>query len=100
MTRIGFVGLGNMGAPMCHRLIQAGHQVHVFDADPDKTAAASLASGYLADAARAAFTLAAQRYGAQAAELHVAKRIEDDAGLSFRLPGDWTPPWEQTDPSG
>jgi hypothetical protein len=46
MTRIGFVGLGNMGAPMCHRLIQAGHQVHVFDADPDKTAAASLAGGY------------------------------------------------------
>lgn len=25
----------------------------------------------------------------------VAKRIEDDAGLSFRLDGDWTPPWEQ-----
>jgi 3-hydroxyisobutyrate dehydrogenase-like beta-hydroxyacid dehydrogenase len=301
MTRIGFVGLGNMGAPMCHRLIQAGHQVHVFDADPDKTAAAALAGGYVAesaagcaragellftslprpdhvravmvdagalaalpagavwvdlttnqidlvtsladrapdgvavvdspvtgavdgarngrltlfaggdpaavdrvrpvldvlgtviscgplgtgnvvklvtnqlwfiaaaalgegfalgmrhgvdlgvlwsairqsvgdsfvaahdapsifaghydpsftldlclkdlrliqqlqdglgadlpltDAARGAFTLAAQRYGAQAAELHIAKRIEDDAGLSFRLPGDWTPPWE------
>jgi len=52
----------------------------------------------LTDAARAAFTLAAQRYGTQAAELHVAKRIEDDTGLSFRLPGDWTPPWEQTDP--
>ena len=52
----------------------------------------------LTDAARSAFTLAAERYGAQAAELHVAKRIEDDAGLSFRLPGDWTPPWEQTDP--
>src|SRR5215471_3013698 len=57
MTRIGFVGLGNMGAPMCHRLIQAGHQVHVFDANPDKTAAASLAGGYpaksAADCARA-----------------------------------------------
>src|SRR5215470_16115044 len=51
----------------------------------------------LTDAARGAFTLAAERYGTQAAELHVAKRIEDDAGLSFRLPGDWTPPWEQTD---
>jgi 3-hydroxyisobutyrate dehydrogenase-like beta-hydroxyacid dehydrogenase len=307
MTRIGFVGLGNMGAPMCHRLIEAGHQVHVFDADPGKTAAAALAGGYraesaagcaraaevfftslprpdhvqavmvdagalaalsagavwvdlttnqadlvtslasrapdgvavvdspvtgavdgarngrltlfaggdpvavgrvrpvlevlgtviscgplgtgnvvklvtnqlwfiaaaalgegfalglrhgvdlgvlwsairqsvadsfvaahdapsifaghydptftldlclkdlrliqdlqdglgadlpLTDAARGAFTLAAQRYGAQAAELHVAKRIEDDTGLSFRLPGDWTPPWEQTDPPG
>jgi len=27
--------------------------------------------------------------------LHVAKRIEDDTGLSFRLEGEWTPPWEQ-----
>ena len=48
----------------------------------------------LTEAARDPFTLAAQRYGAQAAELHVAKRIEDD-GLSFRLPGDWTPPWNR-----
>lgn len=48
----------------------------------------------LTEAARAAFTLAADRYGTQAAELHVARRIEDDANLSFRLPGDWTPPWE------
>lgn len=46
-------------------------------------------------AARAAFGLAAERYGADAAELHVARRIEDDAGISMRLAGDWTPPWEQ-----
>jgi 3-hydroxyisobutyrate dehydrogenase/2-hydroxy-3-oxopropionate reductase len=46
-------------------------------------------------AAQGAFALAAERYGAQAAELHVAKRIEDDANLSMRLEGDWTPPWEQ-----
>lgn len=46
-------------------------------------------------AARAAFGLALDRYGADAAELHVAKRIEDDAKLSLRLAGDWTPPWEQ-----
>lgn len=46
-------------------------------------------------AATAAFQVAADRYGAAAAELHVAKRIEDDAGLSMRLDGDWTPPWEQ-----
>lgn len=46
-------------------------------------------------AAEGAFALAASRYGAQAAELHVARRIEDDAGLSMRLEGDWIPPWEQ-----
>jgi 3-hydroxyisobutyrate dehydrogenase/2-hydroxy-3-oxopropionate reductase len=49
----------------------------------------------MTDAARAAFQVATDRYGADAAELHVARRIEDDAGLSMRLPGDWTPPWEQ-----
>lgn len=41
-----------------------------------------------------AFTIASERYGANAAELHVAKRIEDDAKISMRLEGEWTPPWE------
>lgn len=47
-------------------------------------------------AAEGAFALAASRYGSAAAELHVVKRIEDDAGLSMRLAGDWIPPWEVT----
>ena len=51
----------------------------------------------LTDAARDAFDRAAQRYGTDAAELHVAKHIEDDTGLSFRLDGEWTPPWKVTD---
>jgi len=45
--------------------------------------------------AAAVFAAAADRYGADQGELHVAKRIEDDTGLSFRLEGEWTPPWEQ-----
>lgn len=45
-------------------------------------------------AAISAFEVARDRYGASAAELHVAKRIEDDANISMRLEGDWTPPWE------
>jgi len=49
----------------------------------------------MTDAARGAFEVARERYGANAAELHVAKRIEDDANISMRLAGDWTPPWEQ-----
>ncbi len=28
---IGFIGLGNMGAPMAHNLLKAGHQLQVFD---------------------------------------------------------------------
>jgi 3-hydroxyisobutyrate dehydrogenase-like beta-hydroxyacid dehydrogenase len=46
-------------------------------------------------AAQHAFTSTADRYGTDAAELHVARRIEDDAGLDFSLAGSWTPPWEQ-----
>jgi 3-hydroxyisobutyrate dehydrogenase-like beta-hydroxyacid dehydrogenase len=51
----------------------------------------------LTNAARAAFADAGERYGTDVGELHVAKRLEDDAGLSFRLEGDWTPPWEVSD---
>ena len=51
----------------------------------------------LTDAARAAFTDAGERYGGDVGELHVAKRLEDDTGLSFRMAGDWTPPWEVND---
>ena len=47
------------------------------------------------NAAHTAFSDAAQRYGSDEGELHVAKRLEDDAQLSFRLDGDWTPHWEK-----
>ena len=46
-------------------------------------------------AATGAFTRAIERYGPEAGELHVAKRIEDDANLSYRLVGDWVPHWEK-----
>lgn len=45
-------------------------------------------------AARVAFARAAERYGDDAPELSVARRIEDDADLSLRLDGDWIPHWE------
>lgn len=48
----------------------------------------------LTDAARGAFTRALERYGAAAPELTVAKLIEEQADLSFRLDGDWVAPWE------
>jgi len=34
MARIGFVGLGNMGAPMARNLVKAGHDVAAFDLVP------------------------------------------------------------------
>src|SRR5262249_41891205 len=35
VMEIGFIGLGRMGGPMSRRLIEAGHQVTVFDARKD-----------------------------------------------------------------
>ncbi len=49
----------------------------------------------LTETATEIFSRAADRYGRGAGELHVARKIEDDAQLSFRMEGDWTPPWEQ-----
>lgn len=46
-------------------------------------------------AAHETFQRAEKRYGPNAAELHVAKRIEEDGELSMRLEGDWTPHWEK-----
>lgn len=58
--------------------------------------AASLSTDLpMTETASATFARAAERYGADVGELHVARRIEDDTGLSFHLDGDWTPPWEQ-----
>ena len=48
----------------------------------------------MTERAHATFARAAERYGRDSGELHVAKRIEDDAQLSFHLDGDWRPHWE------
>lgn len=49
----------------------------------------------MTSAAHDTFRRAADRYGSDVGELHVAKRIEDDAELSMRLDGDWIPHWEK-----
>jgi 3-hydroxyisobutyrate dehydrogenase-like beta-hydroxyacid dehydrogenase len=49
----------------------------------------------MTEAAHATFERATERYGGDVGELHVAKRIEEDAGLSMRLDGDWVPHWEK-----
>jgi 3-hydroxyisobutyrate dehydrogenase-like beta-hydroxyacid dehydrogenase len=36
---VGFIGLGSIGAPMAERIMQAGHQVHVYDIRPEAMAA-------------------------------------------------------------
>ena len=51
----------------------------------------------MTEAAHGVFADAGERYGTDVGELHVAKRLEDDTGLSFRLDGSWTPPWDVVD---
>jgi 3-hydroxyisobutyrate dehydrogenase len=38
MSRIAFIGLGNMGGPMAANLLKAGHTLHVFDLSADAVA--------------------------------------------------------------
>ncbi|WP_170964441.1 NAD(P)-dependent oxidoreductase [Natronomonas salsuginis] len=35
MVSVGFIGLGNMGGPMANHLLDAGHDLTVYDLDPD-----------------------------------------------------------------
>jgi len=56
VARIGFVGLGNMGAPMARNLVKAGHDVAVFDLSPEAMGRVEEArpAALAADAARGA----------------------------------------------
>jgi 3-hydroxyisobutyrate dehydrogenase len=51
MTAIGFIGLGNMGAPMAANLIKAGHQVTGFDIAPRPVEALTAIGGQAARSA-------------------------------------------------
>ncbi|MBI3044916.1 MAG: NAD(P)-dependent oxidoreductase [Betaproteobacteria bacterium] len=52
-TRVGFVGIGNMGTPMAGHLIKAGWRVSVYDIDPAKVRAVVQAHGGTAAASLA-----------------------------------------------
>ena len=58
MSKLGFIGLGNMGGPMVRNLLKAGHAVRAYDLVPKLAAAAREAGAELAsgatDAARGA----------------------------------------------
>src|ERR1700722_19814105 len=57
-AKIGFIGLGNMGAPMAANLLRAGHQVTGFDLNAAAlvalTAAGGTAAASAAEAAKGA----------------------------------------------
>ncbi len=54
MTKVGFIGLGNMGVPMAGNLVKAGYDVTGYDLLPanlEKAAARGVKSAESADAA-------------------------------------------------
>ena len=61
MKRVSFIGLGNMGGPMCEHLVRAGFEVTAFDIDSVAlsrlVAAGARAAGSVADCARGAQAL-------------------------------------------
>jgi UDP-N-acetylmuramoylalanine-D-glutamate ligase len=56
MATIGFIGLGNMGAPMAANLVKAGHDVTGYDLNPAALEALAAAGGTAAASAAAAAT--------------------------------------------
>jgi len=84
MARIGFIGLGHMGAPMARNLLKAGHTLKVFDLDSAAMAALTEAG------AHAAADVAALVHGADAvvsmlpAGAHVEAAYGGDDGVIAR----------------
>jgi 3-hydroxyisobutyrate dehydrogenase len=56
MAKIGFIGLGNMGAPMAANLVKAGHTVIGYDLSPAALEALTKAGGQIAGSTREAVT--------------------------------------------
>ena len=54
MARIGFIGLGNMGLPMAHNLLKAGHQVEGVDVNPAAVDKLKAAGGAAVETAKSA----------------------------------------------
>ena len=79
MATIGFIGLGNMGAPMAANLVRAGHQVTGFDLVPRAVEALAAEGGHAA-ASVAEAAAAWDREGRQSWALYRGSRLAAAAG--------------------
>jgi 3-hydroxyisobutyrate dehydrogenase/putative dehydrogenase len=89
MKRLGFIGLGAMGAPMARNLAAAGFDLAVFDVDAERTRTAAEDFG-----ARAADSAAAAAEGADALVVMVADGVQaaeallGEGGAAAALPAE------------
>jgi 3-hydroxyisobutyrate dehydrogenase len=80
MATIGFIGLGNMGAPMAANLVKAGHAVRGFDVVPAAQVAARQAGAAIVASAAAAAAGADVVITMLPAGQHVREVYDDPAG--------------------
>lgn len=81
MSKIAFIGLGNMGLPMAKNLVAAGHDVTGFDLSDDAKAALTEAGGAAADAIADAVAQAEIVVSMLPAGKHVESVYLDAAGV-------------------
>ncbi|MBB5943380.1 3-hydroxyisobutyrate dehydrogenase [Xanthomonas sp. 3307] len=86
MSRIAFIGLGNMGGPMAVNLIKAGHVLRVFDLNRAAVEAATAAGAQAADSAPAAVTDAEVVISMLPASRHVEDLFLGPDGLLAHIP--------------
>jgi 3-hydroxyisobutyrate dehydrogenase len=86
MSKIAFIGLGNMGGPMSANLLKAGHEVIGFDLVPAALDGFAKAGGKLAKSAAAAVAEAETVITMLPAGAHVRAVYAGDGGVFPHLP--------------
>ncbi|AOD14490.1 3-hydroxyisobutyrate dehydrogenase [Xanthomonas fragariae] len=86
MSKIAFIGLGNMGGPMAANLIKAGHQLRVFDLVPAALNAATAAGAYAANSAADTLAGAEIVISMLPASRHVEGLYLGEAGVLAQIP--------------
>lgn len=86
MSKVAFIGLGNMGSPMAHNLIKAGHTVTGFDLSAEALKALEAAGGQAAASASEAVQGVEVVVSMLPASQHVAGLYLGEQGLFSQLP--------------
>lgn len=86
MSRIAFIGLGNMGGPMAANLVKAGHTLRVFDLVPAALQAAGDAGATAADSAAATLEGAEVVISMLPASRHVEGLYLGQDGILEKIP--------------
>ncbi|KER82375.1 3-hydroxyisobutyrate dehydrogenase [Xanthomonas arboricola] len=86
MSKIAFIGLGNMGGPMAANLSKAGHQLRVFDLVPAALDAAVAAGAHAASSAHDTLADAEIVISMLPASRHVEEVYLGEAGILAQIP--------------